>query len=44
MTPAKWGAARAGVTFALVTYNQERFIREAVEGALAQTYDPLENA
>lgn len=30
------------VTFALIAYNQERFIREAVEGALAQTYSPLE--
>lgn len=30
------------VTFALLAYNQERFIREAVEGALSQTYSPLE--
>jgi hypothetical protein len=30
------------VTFALLAYNQERFIREAVEAALAQTYSPLE--
>lgn len=30
------------VTFALFAYNQERFIKEAVEGALAQTYSPLE--
>lgn len=30
------------VTFALFAYNQERFIREAVEGALAQTYTPLQ--
>lgn len=30
------------VTFALLTYNQEKYIREAVEGALAQTYSPLE--
>jgi glycosyltransferase involved in cell wall biosynthesis len=30
------------VTFALFAYNQERFIREAVEGALAQDYGPLE--
>jgi glycosyltransferase involved in cell wall biosynthesis len=30
------------ITFALVAYNQERFIREAVEGAFAQTYSPLE--
>lgn len=30
------------VTFALLAYNQEQFIREAVEGAFAQTYAPLE--
>ncbi len=30
------------ITFALFAYNQERFIREAVEGAFAQTYSPLE--
>jgi glycosyltransferase involved in cell wall biosynthesis len=30
------------VTFALLSYNQERFIKEAVEGAFAQTYSPLE--
>lgn len=30
------------VTFALFAYNQEKFIREAVEAALAQTYSPLE--
>lgn len=30
------------VTFALFAYNQERFIREAVEGALSQKYSPLE--
>jgi len=30
------------VSFLLVAYNQECFIREAVEGALAQTYTPLE--
>jgi len=30
------------VTFALFAYNQEDYIREAVEGALAQTYSPLE--
>lgn len=30
------------VTFALFAYNQESFIREAVEGAFAQTYEPLE--
>ena len=30
------------VTFALFTYNQEQFVRDAVEGAFAQTYEPLE--
>lgn len=30
------------VTFALFAYNQEKFICEAVEGALAQTYSPLQ--
>jgi glycosyltransferase involved in cell wall biosynthesis len=30
------------VTLYVMAYNQERFIREAVEGALAQTYSPLE--
>ncbi len=30
------------VTFALFAYNQEDYIREAVEGAFAQTYSPLE--
>ena len=29
------------VTFALFAYKQEEFIREAVEGAFAQTYEPL---
>jgi glycosyltransferase involved in cell wall biosynthesis len=30
------------ITFALFAYNQERFIREAVDGAFSQTYSPLE--
>lgn len=30
------------VTFALFAYNQEKFIREAVDGAFSQTYEPLE--
>lgn len=30
------------ITFCLLTYNQDQFIREAVEGALSQTYTPLE--
>lgn len=29
-------------TFALLAYNQEQYIREAVEGAFAQNYEPLE--
>src|SRR5215470_18905066 len=34
--------AKPLVTFYVMAYNQARFIREAVEGALAQTYSPLE--
>lgn len=30
------------VTFAVFAYNQEKYIREAVEGAFSQTYQPLE--
>jgi glycosyltransferase involved in cell wall biosynthesis len=30
------------VSFVLLAYKQEQFVREAVEGALAQTYSPLE--
>lgn len=30
------------LTFALVAYNQERYVRAAVQGALAQTYSPME--
>lgn len=30
------------VTLALIAYNQEKYIREAVEGALSQTYERLE--
>ena len=30
------------VTFAIISFNHERFIAEAVESALAQTYSPLE--
>ena len=30
------------ISFCVLAYNQERFIREAVEAALAQSYEPLE--
>ncbi|TLS78408.1 glycosyltransferase [Mariprofundus erugo] len=30
------------VTFALITFNQEKFIRESVQGAFNQAYEPLE--
>jgi glycosyltransferase involved in cell wall biosynthesis len=30
------------VTFALFAFNQEQYIREAIQGAFAQTYKPLE--
>lgn len=30
------------ISFVLVAYNQEKYIREAVEGAFSQTYSPLE--
>ena len=30
------------ISFVLISYNQERFIREAVAGAFSQTYSPLE--
>lgn len=35
-------AQRPIVTFAVFAFNQEGFIRDAIEGALAQTYSPLE--
>lgn len=30
------------VTFCLITYNQERYVQDAIEGAFSQTYSPLE--
>lgn len=33
---------RPRVTFALFSYNQENYLREAIEGAFSQTYSPLE--
>lgn len=35
-------ANRPLVTFILVAYNQEAFVKEAIAGALAQTYEPME--
>src|SRR5262245_41277779 len=35
-------ASRPLVTFAVFACNQEKFVREAVESALAQTYSPLQ--
>jgi hypothetical protein len=40
--PSASAKDRPLVTFALFAYNQEAYIREAVEGAFAQTYSPLE--
>jgi len=36
------GGERPLVTFALFAYNQEKYIREALDGVFAQTYSPLE--
>ncbi len=30
------------ITFAIFAYNQEKYIRDAIEGAFAQDYSPLE--
>ena len=30
------------ITFAVISYKEEKYIREAVEAAFAQTYQPLE--
>ena len=30
------------ISFILITYNQENFVRDALEGAFAQTYSPME--
>jgi glycosyltransferase involved in cell wall biosynthesis len=40
--PAVDRCDRLLVTFALFAYNQEKYIRDAVEGAFSQTYEPLE--
>jgi glycosyltransferase involved in cell wall biosynthesis len=36
------GSAALRVTLALIAYNQEPFIGEAIHGALSQTFEPLE--
>ena len=38
----KAGDEQLFVTFVLFAYNQEKYIREAVEGALSQTYGAME--
>ena len=42
MTDAMNMSERPLVTFALFAYNQEKYIREAVEGAFSQTYQRME--
>lgn len=42
MTHVGGGPRRPLVTIGLVTYNQERYVREAVRSVLAQTYSPLQ--
>lgn len=41
-TIVEQSARRPLVTFAIFTFNQEKFVQEAVEAALAQTYEPME--
>jgi glycosyltransferase involved in cell wall biosynthesis len=41
-TPYLPGSNRPLVTFALMAYNQEQFVHEAVKGALLQDYQPLQ--
>ena len=36
------GNSRPLMTFALIAYNQENFVEEAISGALSQTYQPLQ--
>ena len=42
MAKSQKASDRPLVTFALVAYNQERYVRAAIEGAFSQTYEPLE--
>ena len=41
-TDAPPDGRRPLISFCLFSYNQEQFIRKAIEGALSQTYSPLE--
>jgi glycosyltransferase involved in cell wall biosynthesis len=40
--PESFPQERPLISFALLAYKQEQYIREAVEGAFSQTYSPLE--
>lgn len=42
ITAVEQGARRPLVTFAIFTFNQEKFVHEAVEAAFAQAYEPME--
>jgi glycosyltransferase involved in cell wall biosynthesis len=35
-------ASKPLITFVIIAYNQQEFIRDAIEGAFSQTYSPLE--
>jgi len=39
---SKMSVERPLLTFAILAYNQEQYIREAIEAAFAQTYEPLQ--
>ncbi|MDO8344266.1 MAG: glycosyltransferase family 2 protein [Cellvibrio sp.] len=41
-SPVNDASGKPLVTFALFAYNQEKYIRDAVNAAFAQTYEPLE--
>ncbi len=42
MTQATGAQEHPLITFFVMAYNQERYIRQAIEGAFSQTYSPLE--
>lgn len=42
MTQTDPAAERPLLTFALIAYNQEQFVAEALQGAFSQTYSPLQ--